>query len=184
MRKTTLVSVIEQPVTVAEAVQRLRLDSPDAAEQTDIAAMLAAASDMCAGATGRSVAKTQWSLYLSLGFPDWSGCHITLSWPDAVSIQSITYKDAAGAAQTLDPGQYKLVGGELVATTGDWPADATDVTILYTAGWGLTTPQGLKQWLLLQVGNWYRNRESAVDRQMMVTPFTDRLLDPYRILKV
>lgn len=180
---TRLISTATEPVSVAEAKLRLRIDGAD--DDADLGMMIAAAREMCEQQTDRSVALSTWELKID-AFP---AGEIRLLWPPIVSVDTVTYVDADGTMQTLDPSLYALdshaePGWLLPAAGTDWPATydtANAVTVRYTAGYGADCPQALKQWILLQVGHWYRNREAATEKQMMVTPFADGLLDRYRV---
>lgn len=41
-------------------------------------------------------------------------------------------------------------------------------------------PKAIRQWLLLQIGHYYENRESSTSFKVEGLPFADRLLDPFR----
>jgi uncharacterized phiE125 gp8 family phage protein len=172
----------EHPVTVDDVVARLRLDDSD--ESDDLEMLIASASDFCGGILRRSVSKTAWRLVNTCGFPSGS-CPIRLLWPQVTGIISVSYITALSSEPVvLAPEDYRLAADELLYPTVAWPTDATEVTVEYFAGWGVDTPESVKHWILLQIGHWYRNREAATDRQMMKTPFGDRLLDRYRIVEV
>lgn len=180
---TRLISTATEPVSVAEAKLRLRIDGTD--DDADLGMMISAARSMCEQQTGRAIALSTYELRID-AFP---AGEIRLMWPPVASVESITYLDADGAEQTLPQAAYALdahsePGWILPAHGTDWPATidaANAVTVTYTAGEGADCPAALKQWILLHVGHWYRNREAATDRQLMATPFSDGLLDRYRV---
>lgn len=180
---TRLISTTTEPVTVAEAKTRLRIDGTD--DDVDIGIMIAAAREMCEQQTGRSIALATWELKLD-AFPSWE---IELLWPPIATVTHVKYIDTSGVLQTLDASAYTLdthlePGRVVPVYDTEWPTTRETenaVTVRYTAGYGASCPQALKQWILLQVGHWYRNREAATDRQMVVTPFGDGLLDRYRV---
>lgn len=180
---TRVISTATEPVSVAEAKVRLRIDGDD--EDDDLALMLSAARSMCEQRTGRAVAESVYELRID-AFP---AGEIRLMWAPITAVESIAYIDADGAEQTLSPTLYALDGhsepGWILAANGtDWPETydaANAVTVRYTAGYGAECPAELKQWILLQVGHWYRNREAATERQLMVTPFADGLLDRWMV---
>lgn len=41
-------------------------------------------------------------------------------------------------------------------------------------------PEGIRQWILLHVGYWYANRETAAAMNFEPLPYVGRLLDPFR----
>jgi len=51
-----------------------------------------------------------------------------------------------------------------------------------TAGTGGVddVPVVIKQWILVHVGYWYANRETATEVKMEALPYVGRLLDPFR----
>src|SRR5690606_86660 len=95
--------------------------------------------------------------------------------------------------QTLDPADYLLDAvsepARLVPAHGkSWPATRVQVNavqIKYVAGWAnaAAVPAAIKQWMLLQIGAMYENRQSETTAASSVVklPFADRLLDRYRI---
>lgn len=179
---TKRISTTEEPIALVEAKLRLRIDSSD--DDADLTIMLAAAREMCEQQTGRTIALSTWELRLD-EFPD----TIMLLWPPVLTVSYLKYTDTAGTLQTLDPTAYTLDAhsepGRLVPAYGaSWPTarDTENAVIVrYTAGYGNDCPDALKNWMLLQVGHWYRNREAATDRQLTATPFADGLLDMYRV---
>ena len=61
--------------------------------------------------------------------------------------------------------QRALISRGDVVGYGDSPADV---------------PNAIRQWMLLQIGHLYENRESASKFKVEALPFVDRLLDPFR----
>ena len=183
---TRLISQTHFPVDVAEAKLRLRIDGT--AEDDDLELMIKAATQLATTMTRRSIASDTWQLKLD-AFPD----EIRLDYPPIVAVQSITYIDEAGATQTLASNKYiadvSSEPGRIVPAFGaTWPATRNTinaVTVNYTAGYGgHLCPAAIKQFILLQVGHMYRTREAASDKPMQVVPFSEHLLDQYRMLEV
>lgn len=97
------------------------------------------------------------------------GREIILPRPPLISVTSITYTDADGAAQTLTASNYSVdirnTPGRLVLKNDySWPE--TDdipnaVVVAYTAGYGTTpssVPQGLRVAIRYLVTHWFENR--------------------------
>ena len=146
--------------------------------------------------TRRSLITQQWELVLD-GFPLGRGA-ITLPLPPLQSVDAITYVDANGATQTLDPLGYRVIQdtpGYVMPLYGlSWPValnDVASVRIAFTCGYGPLTegqsdnvPEAIKNWMLLNVAFLYENRESAViDRNSLVdlSTFADSLLSDFRV---
>lgn len=92
--------------------------------------------------------------------------------PPLISVTTLKYIDTAGAQQTLDASNYVVdtesePGRIYEAFTTTWPSirgDRNSVEIIYTAGYGTTAatvPQNIKQAMLLLIGHWFENRETA-----------------------
>lgn len=124
-----------------------------------------------------------------------TGFEIVLERGPIASVESITYTDQNAVTQTLAGSAYvvDLVSepARIVPAYGTtWPATLNQinaVTVNFTAGYGVAAavPQSVKQWMLLQIGAMYENREAFLaGRSITITalPFIDGLLDPYRVL--
>ena len=130
-----------------------------------------------------------WELSLN-GFCD----EIPLWHVPVSSITSIKYTDENGAEQTLAGTEYVLDNaGEstarvVLAPNKTWPNLQTGsinaVHIRYVAGYASAglVPQTLKQWMLLQIGHWFRNRESVnIGNIASKLDYVDNLIYAYRI---
>lgn len=178
-----------QPLTLTEVKLHLRVDGTD--EDTLIPALIAAAVDTCQQLTGRSLMAQAWKLTLD-DFAD----AIKLPWPTIQAVQSVQYKDADGATQTLATSVYELVGATVcLIPDQEWPevrGGAGSVWVNYTAGYSAgneaaqqaAVPYGIKAWLLLTIGTLYANRESiqtGVSVAALPDRFTDSLLDRFKV---
>lgn len=149
------------PLTLSEAKSHLRV--VHAADDAYITSLIARAADFVEGYYGAALAlgEQTWQLHLD-GFAAVMTIPI---WP-CRAINTITYRDAAGASQTLadfdadikaNPATITaLPGGAFPDTDGKF----NSVTIEFVAGF-VRLPGDLAQALLLLIGHWYENREAV-----------------------
>lgn len=175
-----------EPVTLAEAKLHLRIDVTD--EDSYVTALIQAAREHAEHITERALVTQTWELALD-AFP---AREIKLPRPPLISIVSVTYDDAAGAAQVLSPtlytpDLYSTPGWLLPAYGTSWPAtiaQANAVRVRYVAGYGAAAavPQGIKNWMLLLLGQLYAERGMIGAPGVIGSlPYVDRLLDAYRV---
>lgn len=171
-----------EPVTLAEAKLHLRVDGSD--EDALISRLISAAREQCEQELDRSVAQQTLMLMLD-AFP---GGAVLLPRGPVISVSSVQYTDAAGAAQTISGANYAIDDGQvdawlLPAYGYDWPAtreQGNAVRVTYQAGYA-TCPDAIRQWILLAVGTMYASREADSDRPAVPQNFAARLLDRYRV---
>lgn len=180
-----------EPLTLAEARAHRRLD--EVTDDALLAAMIIAVREAVEHETQRSVIAKTYELSLD-AFP--SGATIYLPMPPVVpdasslTITSVKYTDSAGVEQTVDPADYTLDAyswSPRLEPVSGWPSPKDTmnaVRVRYQSGPAFgSVPQGVKQWMLLHIGELYEHRESAmVGSGLTVAPlkFVDHLLDPYR----
>lgn len=180
----------EEPLSVDDARAHRRLD-----EDTDDAlleAMIVAARERAEHELQRSVVAKEYELTLD-EFPAGT-IYLPMSpavpGATALTVASVKYTDAAGVEQTVSSANYTVDAyshtPRIVPASG-WPsakAVVGAVRIRYTSGLAAAAvPQSIRQWMLLQIGAMYENREAAiVGPGFVVTsmPFADHLLDAYR----
>jgi uncharacterized phiE125 gp8 family phage protein len=176
-----------EPIALAEAKLHCKVDVTD--DDALITALIVAARRLAEQQTGRALVTQQWKQTLD-AFPV---AAIALDLPPLQTVESLKYYDTDGAQQTLAAGTDYTVhtstplGLVAPAYGTTWPAtrDMLEaVEIAFTAGYGAAAavPQEIKQWMLLQIGHWYENREASGDRRNPL-PYVDALLDPYRVLR-
>ena len=171
-------------VTTDEAKAHLRVEGTD--EDTLIGTLVGAAADSL-NWLGRSLSETSWEVDLD-GFAS----EIPLPRPPLIAVSAVTYRDAAGATQTLSTSVYEIVkpdGGIGFARCKPgqtWPA--TDgkpacVTLAFTAGYGspYALPPSLRAAILLIVADLFENRGGKTVSNLTVNPTVAALLDPLRV---
>ncbi|MGO4304196.1 head-tail connector protein [Cupriavidus sp. RAF12] len=174
-----------EPVTLAEAKGHIKV--VDAAEDADIAAMIATAREFAEHYTGRALASQTLEMALD-EFPGSRGC-IDLDMPPVASVTSIKYTDAAGVEQTVPANAYSLslYGASRrvsPAYSVCWPitqciADA--VRIRYVTGYQ-ALPKAARSAILLLVGHLYENRQTVSAMKLEEIPLGARsLLDTIKI---
>jgi uncharacterized phiE125 gp8 family phage protein len=177
-----------EPVSLVEAKLHLRVTVTD--DDALITALIIAAREMAEHETQRSLITQTWEKSLDM-FPD------AIELPPVASITSVKYLDLDGVEQTLSTVSYTLDNASDSASSWltpaygySWPdtyLDVNAVKVRYIAGWAnaAAVPQGIKQWMLLQVGNWYENRESVnIGNITSKLNYVNFLLDRYRIWKL
>ena len=194
----------EEPVSLAEAKQHLRVDGGD--DDLLIGSLITAARQAAETKTGRQLITARWKLVLD-AFPGPSlmqsatgasfslpGHAILLAKCPVQSVVSIEYMDMNGATQVMSAGDYVLdVACEPARITPvfgkTWPPTLPQmgaVSVTFDAGYGAASavPEGLKSWIKLRVGSLYGHREemSVLSRgRIDPLPFVDGLLDGFKV---
>lgn len=180
-----------EPITLAEAKAHLRVDGSQ--EDTLILALMRAARESAESVTGRKLVEQVWDWTLD-AFP------VALRLPLAPvrSIISISYRDTAGASQTLPSALYQTdlaaEPGLILPVFGQvWPQTQpalNAVTVRLAAGYaagaggdyGANVPAAIKAAMLLLVGHLFAHREAVGPVQLATVPMaTEHLLLPYKI---
>lgn len=194
---TPLHDIEFEPLTLEEARLHLRLDtvgSPPTHPDDDLVlALNVAAREHAEYYTSQAFARQSYELALD-EFP--VGAIDLGVWP-VLSIDSVTYVDQAGAAQTLDAANYALNNNRkpasLVPTFGAaWPVTRVQdaaIKIRFTAGCTddlspnpHPTPKSAKQAMLLILGHLYENREAVTPGERYELPLgAASLLQQHRI---
>lgn len=183
---TKLVSTTVEPITLDEARRHCRVDDVNTEATAIIDQLRRVAREAAEQITGRSLALSTWDLVLD-EFPD----DIKLLWPPILTVSQISYLDSEGNPQILDASRYSVdstsePGWVLTVPDVDWPDTqevANAVTVRYTAGYGASCPEPIKQWMLLLVKHLYDNpRMVHVGHISQPNAYVDRLLDRYIVL--
>lgn len=185
----------EEPVTVAEAREYLRIDDRDTDEAL-LARLIVAARLQAESFTGRALVTQTWDLKLG-GW--WRGAQLVPKAP-LVSVGSVKYVDADGVEQTWAASNYVVdaPSGPEAAQGRIGYADGvtapvlydtlTPVTVRFTAGYGDgdDVPENLKFGLLMFAADLYENRQSViVGTSASAMPQTAKsLLWPFRVYEV
>lgn len=180
----------EEPVTLAQAKLHLRiitaLDQTEPSEDDAyVSALITAARQAAENSLNRPVALATYELR-------GDAFDVPLPVSPVAALTSVTYVDAAGVVQTVDPAGYELAGTVdapvlRVAYGGAWPSGVRgqddDVRIQFTAGWSTADlPKPIYQAILLTIGHLYENREDSTALNLSELPMGSRyLLTPYRI---
>ena len=194
----------EEPVSLAEAKQHLRVDGGE--DDLLIGSLITAARQAAETKTGRQLITARWKLVLdafpgpslmqsatgaSFSFP---GHAILLAKCPVQTVVSIEYLDMNGTTQVMPAGDYVLdVACEPARLTPvfgkTWPPTLPQmgaISATFDAGYGAASsvPEGLKSWIKLRVGSLYGHREemSVLTRgRIDPLPFVDGLLDGFKV---
>jgi uncharacterized phiE125 gp8 family phage protein len=152
--------------TTSEAKDFLKVDTT--ADDTLIDNLIKAATQSCEVYTNRYFLDTVVTQYAD----KWSDIN-TLYKSPVSSITHIKYYDSNDSLQTLDTSVYLVDEVSQPARIGLKPnqsfpnlADRINaIEVKYTVGYGETSsdvPEGIRQAVLITIGNWYENRQSVV----------------------
>lgn len=197
----------ESLITLEDARLQCRvtaLGSPPAhPEDTLIESYIDAATrelDGPRGWLGRALVEQGLELQLDT-FPCW-GRVLRLPLPPLRAVTGIAYVDSDGAAQTLDPASYRVIGGAtgspLVVTDEEpayiegaygieWPSVSPNmgaVVVSYTAGYGdaADVPQPIRNFVRHRVAQFYQHRESVISGTIIApVPFVADSLENFRV---
>ena len=173
--------------TTAQAKEFLKVDVT--ADDTIIDNLIAAATESCQIYTNQYFIDTVVTQYSD----NWAEFY-TLYKSPVSAITHVKYYDSDDSQQTLASSNYILDGTSKparigISVTGSLPnlADRINaVEVKYTVGYGNAStdvPEGIKQAVLLTIGNWYENRQSVITgRTATELPLSSQyLLDQYKI---
>jgi len=155
-------------------------------DDTALGDMVLAATQVIENETRRALITRSFTYSLE-AFP--TDGEIVLPRSPWIAVSSITYTDAAGAAQTLSASAYNAfsvngIGRVILKGSQSWPSTlgegALDVSVAFTAGYGAAAaniPRALVHACLLQCSNMYDNRASvAMAAAPVEIPMTVRRL--------
>lgn len=182
-----------EPVTLAEAKQHARLYVDDGTEDAYVSSLVTAAREkleatVCRAFITQTIQATfdgfshcshgdydgvsLWRSRFGVPFQHIRADAIQLLYPPIQSVDSITYVDANGDTQTIDPGDYQVnVGtpGSVSPASGkSWPTPANlpdSVRVTFKAGYGdsaTDVPEVVKLVVKIMVAHWYDRREPIV----------------------
>jgi uncharacterized phiE125 gp8 family phage protein len=167
------------PLSLADVRLHLRIDHTD--EDPVLQAYIDAAAGYLEGPNGildRALVTQSWQQQYP-AFTD--PLALPLGLQPVQSVTSINYYDADSATQLLDAALYRLVanaeGGPVIerATDDAWPGTALRddaVTVVFVAGdepLALAAP--IRQAMLLLIGHWYAQRETAAVGSYAEVPY-------------
>lgn len=164
------------PISLEEVRAHLRIDHTD--EDPTLQLYIDAATGYLEGPNGildRALATQSWAQ----AYPQFTDpIVLPLGLQPVQSVTQIGYYDPAGAAQLLDAGLYQLIpnaaGGPVIERLGNaWPATAVRddaVTVEFVAGEG-SVAAPIRQAMLLLVGHWYAQRETAAAGNTLEVPY-------------
>ena len=172
-----------EPVTLSEAKTHLRVDV--STDDTYITTLITAARQIVEKYLNRALINTTYTVL----FDRLPTC-IKLLYSPVSSVTSISYKDTAGASQTLNSSLYVVdthnEPGQITPAYGaDYPStygQADAVTVTYVAGYGASAsdvPDAIKQMILILIGDMYDNRTSQVRQKM--TDLMDFYIQQYKV---
>ena len=168
MESRLITAPISEPVSLSEVKTHLRLTT-DTTEDTLITSLIERARLYWENRTGRALASQTREAHRSR-WP--AGDYFEIPDPPLSSVTSLIYVDSAGTETTMTATTDYLVDadsdvGRIVLPYGtNWPSFISypirPIRVRYVCGY-TDTPEPIKHAMLLTIGNWYENREDAVD---------------------
>lgn len=189
---------MSEPITIADVENQLRTD--DLSEESVLieGIFIPAIREKAEGITRRALVTQTETLSFNY-FPS----IISLIKPPLVSVESIKYINTEGVETTLDPLLYRVIKDKnnpeqpsfIIPAYGfNWPSVRDDFAVVevnYTCGYTPENcPKAIKQWMLLNVGALYENREAVITSGKggvvldLSKTLADSLLDKYRIARL
>lgn len=196
LRAKLIAQTGDEPITLEEAYQHLRVDPIDSSDTTGrpdddlIRSLISSAREYCENFTGLALVMKTFEVSFS-AWPD----PIELPHPPVVSIDRITISDDSSDA-AIDPADYwiddfsDVYPAVKTATGVVWPTiSAGDIArIRYVSGYGpeseayADVPSSIRTAMLLLLAHWYGMREAVSDGQLLPVPMgVEALLRPHRI---
>jgi uncharacterized phiE125 gp8 family phage protein len=172
-----------EPVTLAEAKAHCRVD--DTASDDLLGALIVTARQHVEQYAGLAIEAQTVSLQCS----DWSDLG-ALPVAPVSAVTSLKYLDQTATEQTVDSGDYVLIGADTLAPSigrgfgVSWPTPygrGDAIRLVVVAGYA-DVPAPIKAAMLLLIGHWFENREAVVEGQAMELPLSvSALLANYRV---
>jgi uncharacterized phiE125 gp8 family phage protein len=170
-----------EPISTDEAINYMRLDTPDAADLSFITGLIKSARKYCEDLQHRAYITQTWEMSLSK-FP--VACNdrlndvqksavIEIPMGNLQTVDSVKYTDSANVVHTLVENTDYIVslrgilGRISPPYNGYWPtsqlAPLDPIVIKFTCGYGLAVavPDTAKQAMYMLIDYWYNNRDAA-----------------------
>ncbi len=189
MRRTIVNLPIVEPISLAEAKRWLRVDHGD--DDGLIASLIKGARERIEARTGRAIMAQTWRIVLDR----WPAeARVSLPVLPVMTVTAVRLLDTAGFSSVLASTLYGLeLGTEppvLAVNAPPNPGRARNgIEIDVVAGYGTTSaacPEPLRQAMRLLIAAAYEGRgpDSAGERRPDVVGEVDRLIAPYRQMKL
>lgn len=185
MNPEITVQPTQEPVSLMELKQHLRLEFDFLEDDSVLSSMLTQARVYTEGIKGLAYVTRTYRLWLN-AWPDVRS--IELPFPPLQSVTSVTWYDKDDAPTVLSAAtDYRVVtvswpGRIVLRNDAFWPTAtlrAVDgIEVVYVAGYGdpVDVPETEKSALKLAVGHWYENREATTPDAVTEMPFAVRTL--------
>lgn len=185
MRRIVTQPPVEEAITLAQAVEHLRVEQDDlgAAGEAHVLRLIRSARDAAEGELNRPLLP-QTCVVLTDSIE-----RRTRLWNDVSEIVSVSYRDLDGAEQTLPLAQCTIERGRVLVVSSDLPAYSSSVRVTFKCGaWPDvgSVPESIINWMLLQVGSLYEVRQGVTQGETFAVPstFTRLLIQPYVVEEI
>ncbi len=182
----------EEPITLDETKDHLRLELDDASEDALVARLIVAARRRAENFLWRAIMKQTWDYFLD-DFPG-SADTILLPLPPLQSVTTVKYIDLDGVQQTLAASLWKVDAvsepARLVpAFEETWPSTREEINaveIRFVAGYTNIgeVPEEVKSGMKMMTASWYENRESLREGgELQPIPLDEAAMADYRVYR-
>lgn len=177
----------EEPLTLEQAKEHLRIESDFTLDDDLILAYISAARDRCEKYCNRSWSEAEFYAIFP-GLPDLSE-PFYLPFPDVSDVSAISYYDSVNTEQTIASSDYAFdPSRQWIIASDAWPTTARGIKVTFTAGPDLTSsppepvPEGVLMAMKLYIADFYEHRTAQVfGSSRSENMAAAALLNPYRV---
>lgn len=173
----TITAPTEEPITLAEAKDQLKIEQAIAVDDDYIGALISVARDRAENYCNRYFSAQEVGIVYMGAFP---ASILTLPFPDLASVDAVTYTDTSNQTQTLTGFTFNSDTQQVVAN-GTFPTDAVNFKVVVTTAAPAEFP-GAKLGMLMILTDLYEVRtESVIGVSVAINPAVSLLLHQYRV---
>lgn len=193
MSSELITAPTEEPITLAEAKDHVRLTASDTSQDTKLGMLIKAATRFCELWMNRRCCTQTWKLRLD-NWPCYP--YIELPYSKLVSVTSVVYKASDGTSTTMPSTDYVMDKYrepgiiQLAPTVRTWPTiqlnSIAGIEIQYVCGYGAAgaVPEEVKNGILMLLEHMFENRgdvSTEAPIPMQIPKASEFFLFPHRV---